>query len=495
MADFSFAFSVHRDVEGGSYVGNGNPKAKAYVGTGLALWTTTSATALERMFHDARSMNADLSGWSVTKVTTLYCTFSSALDFAGTGLAQWDTASVTTLYKTFFGASTFTGIGLGSWDTSSVVNLQETFSGAGEMIADLHGWDVSKAKTLESMFSGALKYPGKGMDTWDIGAVNSFTSTFLSNTFETCIKRLIADAWKSNVRFATYDTAWAADTCLVPCKAGATFSASGNAPCTMCTADATCTAGVKTACTKTTDTVCNVPCEVGTAWSITGNAPCVSCAANATCTAGVKTACDRTANTMCQVAREPPFPKDPGTDPINGCQLEHVRCTVTQPPPALPLGPGETSGGPGTGTPLWPTVNVVFNVTLPQKGNITAGNTTYQSQDACGLNTTHNTTTLMEPLGTSNTVSGVSESLWCSWWSSLRREWVREGCSVDRIHKSDDAAGVGRPADSRRPSNEMMNDTNMSATATTMTVTCKCSIFIQPDQNLSFAGGEFTREH
>ena len=49
-----------------------------------------------------------------------------------------------------------------------------------------------------------------------------------------------------------------ADSACRPCTTGSTFSASGNAPCKTCAADATCTAGVKTACTKTTDTVCNV---------------------------------------------------------------------------------------------------------------------------------------------------------------------------------------------------------------------------------------------
>ena len=41
------------------------------------------------------------------------------------------------------------------------------------------------------------------------------------------------------------------------CVAGTTWSASGTSPCTTCAATATCTAGVKTACRVTADTVCN----------------------------------------------------------------------------------------------------------------------------------------------------------------------------------------------------------------------------------------------
>jgi hypothetical protein len=45
----------------------------------------------------------------------------------------------------------------------------------------------------------------------------------------------------------------------VLCEKGKSFSTSGLAPCTPCAADATCAAGVMTACATTTDTVCNVP--------------------------------------------------------------------------------------------------------------------------------------------------------------------------------------------------------------------------------------------
>jgi hypothetical protein len=43
------------------------------------------------------------------------------------------------------------------------------------------------------------------------------------------------------------------------CVAGSTWSAAGTVPCAVCAADGTCTAGVKTACIATADTVCEVP--------------------------------------------------------------------------------------------------------------------------------------------------------------------------------------------------------------------------------------------
>ena len=134
VADFSYAFSKHRDATGGTSVTNGNPKAATFVGTAMSKWITTSATSLYGIFYTASEMNSDLSGWNVAKVTTLQQTFYSASKFAGTGL--------------------------GSWDVTKVTDMSDTFNSA-----------------------------------------TSITS---------CNKRLIADAWKSNSAFATWDTAWAA---------------------------------------------------------------------------------------------------------------------------------------------------------------------------------------------------------------------------------------------------------------------------------------------
>ena len=141
-------------------------------------------------------------------------------------------------------------------------------------------------------------------------------------------------------------------------------------------------------------------------------------------------------------------------------------CSFTFPPLPPPLGPGGSSGGPRSGTPIWPTVDVIFNVTIPQKVNIKAGNTTYTSLDVCGVNSTHNTKTLVTP-----GPDGNSEQLWCSWWSPARHEWVREGCSADRIYQS------------------VNSSANTTAPATETTVTCNCAVVIPPDKSLAFAGG------
>ena len=66
---------------------------------------------------------------------------------------------------------------------------------------------------------------------------------------------LVGDQYKNEVPSLTV-----LSTSLVgpDCAAGSTFNAgTGKAPCAACAAAGTCTKGVKTACTATTDTVCN----------------------------------------------------------------------------------------------------------------------------------------------------------------------------------------------------------------------------------------------
>ena len=170
VQDFGRCFNTHRDAVG-AFASNANPNAKKFVGTAISKWITISLTSMEFTFHGANSMNADLSGWRVGKVTTMQNTFAGAHKFVGTGLSAWDTASVITLRETFYAAgemnsdlsgwdvakvtnmqfafyygsaTKFVGAGLGSWDTTSVTTLHATFKGAGEMNSDLSKWNVAK---------------------------------------------------------------------------------------------------------------------------------------------------------------------------------------------------------------------------------------------------------------------------------------------------------------------------------------------------------------
>ena len=190
-------------------------------------WDTSGVPSFENAFATGRNAAGDWTGYVSSN--------PKAATFNG-DVSKWNTSSAKSLDSTFYGAAAFNG-NVSAWNTSSVKSLTNTFTG-----------------TARSTFTGT------GLDLWNINKVKDMTQIFLNaKALTSCNKRKIADAWKSNAAFTatTYDTDWAAE-CPQPCEAGTSFSTSGNTPCNACAAAATCTAGVKTACTTTTNTVCKV---------------------------------------------------------------------------------------------------------------------------------------------------------------------------------------------------------------------------------------------
>ena len=68
--------------------------AASFAGDGLQHWITSAVTSMRATFMDASTMNADLSGWKMSKVNTLFGTFNGAAKFVGAGLSGWDTSKV-----------------------------------------------------------------------------------------------------------------------------------------------------------------------------------------------------------------------------------------------------------------------------------------------------------------------------------------------------------------------------------------------------------------
>jgi hypothetical protein len=161
---------------------------------------------------------------------------------------------------TFEGAAAFNS-DISKWITSFVTSLYGTFNKAAAFNSDMSKWITSSVtgNAMSGTFMDAASFTGTGVDLWNINKVKDMDSIFKNaNALNSCNKRKIADAWKSNAAFTaqTYDTDWAADKCA--CGGGETFSTSGGAPCTACAEASTCAAGVKTACTAAKNTACKV---------------------------------------------------------------------------------------------------------------------------------------------------------------------------------------------------------------------------------------------
>lgn len=95
--------------------------------------------------------------------------------------------------------------------------------------------------------------------------------------------------------------------CLPPpaCATGTNWSHTGRVPCNECSTTASCTDGIKSLCSPTSNVLCHTACVNGATWSVAGVAPCAPCKQEAACTLGVKQPCTRSADTKCGETQKP----------------------------------------------------------------------------------------------------------------------------------------------------------------------------------------------
>jgi hypothetical protein len=143
--------------------------------------------------------------------------------------------------------------------------------------------------------------------------VTTMSNTFTSTTsLTTCNKRKIADAWKSNSAFDTYNTAWLADICITSCIAGEGFipgTATKDAFCSPCTSETFSSDNDTNACVPWSDTSCT-PGNGYAPGSVSKDTTCASCATGTYSAADDKSACTEHTVPSCTAG----LPLIPGTD-------------------------------------------------------------------------------------------------------------------------------------------------------------------------------------
>jgi Mycoplasma protein of unknown function, DUF285 len=150
LTDFSLVFMVNRKQE--------------------LTWTVQLARMREMVIPD-------LSGWDVSRATTMKGMFAGATAFTGEGLAGWDVGLVVDFLFSFFEASEFLG-DLSNWNTTSARTMAATFSEATSFNGDLSNWDMSAVEAANSMFSGAFKYQGGDLTRWNVSSVRDMANMF-----------------------------------------------------------------------------------------------------------------------------------------------------------------------------------------------------------------------------------------------------------------------------------------------------------------------------
>ena len=122
----------------------------------LSDWGVSSVTSMSSMFRGAAVFDGDLSDWDVSSVTDATSMFQEAESF-NQDVSDWYVSSVTDAPSMFQGATSFNQ-DLSDWDISSVTDMSSMFQKATSFNQNLSGWDISSAKDMSSMFDEAISF-------------------------------------------------------------------------------------------------------------------------------------------------------------------------------------------------------------------------------------------------------------------------------------------------------------------------------------------------
>merc|ERR1712238_40308 len=129
---------------------------------------TSEVTNMDQ-FLMGSNINADLSSWDVSSVTSMWELFKEPTDFNG-DISSWDVSSVTNMHAMFYQAHEFDN-DISSWDVSSVSIMQGMFHSTFVFNNDISSWDVAAVTTMESMFFAAEHFEQK-MCEWNLEGKN-----------------------------------------------------------------------------------------------------------------------------------------------------------------------------------------------------------------------------------------------------------------------------------------------------------------------------------
>ena len=122
-------------------------------GSPIGSWCVGNVTDMSELFFRKDTFNDDLSGWDVSKVTTMWYMFEGS-SFNG-DISNWDISSVYSM-SGMFSNSFFNG-DVSKWDVSSVTYMNWMFMGSA-FNSDISSWDVSSVIYMSYMLNGATSF-------------------------------------------------------------------------------------------------------------------------------------------------------------------------------------------------------------------------------------------------------------------------------------------------------------------------------------------------
>lgn len=143
----------------------------------LSGWDVSNVTSMQGMFEKCDRFNGQVGGWNVSNVTDFSFMFWQCDDF-NQALDSWVVDSATTMEEMFYSCDIFTS-DLSGWNVSNVTGpgLAGLFYYCQALDFDFSGWNVSNITDLSNTFA-YTDFTNFNLASWDVSKVTSFYSTF-----------------------------------------------------------------------------------------------------------------------------------------------------------------------------------------------------------------------------------------------------------------------------------------------------------------------------
>lgn len=132
--------------------------AGSFVGGDLSHWDVSSVTLMNDMFRNAYVFDGDLSNWNVAKATGMQRMFTGSKSFRGTGLSSWTGCCNSPLMSGMFENCKSMNADLSHWSVAATTDTSAMFKQAQAFNGDVTHWQVSNVVTMWEMFHGARSF-------------------------------------------------------------------------------------------------------------------------------------------------------------------------------------------------------------------------------------------------------------------------------------------------------------------------------------------------
>ena len=127
------------------------------VNADLSKWNLTKLTSIEGLFGECEKLQSvDLTGWDISRVKSFFALFSGCYELTSIkGIEDWDTSNVISMMAIFAELRALKTLDLSKWNTSKVTNMLMLFNGCSSLeTLKLTNFDTSNVQAAISMFNG-----------------------------------------------------------------------------------------------------------------------------------------------------------------------------------------------------------------------------------------------------------------------------------------------------------------------------------------------------